>query len=385
MVGALRKVCLVGGLIFALLGAFILAGCGSSGSSSSGSTSSGGSTEGSGGSSEGGSGGESSKSLTPVNLVLEFAISPSQEGTFSAINRGFFEKQGIEVKYQVPGEVSVPVQAVATGKADFGLVLSTLSVSAFAEGAPIQVISTIEPHMGIGMMVLPEKIHSFTELKGKTVGNAYLPQEQICFNRQLQKYGISPSEVTQVNPGYNLVSTLLEGKVSAVVGSINYESQIVKAISGKEGHVFQFTEVCPSYNIQLITSKKMTEENPELVKKFVKAELEGTAWVAHHPEEAAEEFVKQFPEQEYEQIKLQSIATAPTYCAPYSETKGIGYNDPTYWTELIEMTASEPEVVETHTFPEKELVTNEFLPEPPMTEACANEFYKTQTGTQPIQ
>lgn len=366
--------------MFALLGAIVVAGCGGgSGSSSGGSTASGNT----GGSEEGG--GETSKSLTPVNLVLEFAISPSQEGTFSAINRGFFEKQGLEVSYQVPGEVSVPVQAVATGKADFGLVLSTLSVSAFAEGAPIQVISTIEPHMGIGMMVNPEKIKSFSELKGKTVGNAYLPQEQICFNRQLQKYGISPSEVTQVNPGYNLVSTLLEGKVQGVVGSINYESQIVKAITGKEAHVYQFTEVCPSYNIQLITSKNEIEQNPEVVSKFVKAELEGTAWVAHHPVEAAEEFVKEFPEQEYEQIKLQSIATAPTYCASYSETKGIGYNDPKYWTELIEMTASEPEVVETHTFPEKELVTNEFLPKPPLTEACANEFYKTETGTQPIQ
>lgn len=320
-------------------------------------------------------------------MVLEFAISPSQEGTFSAISRGYFAKHGLEVSYQVPGEVSVPVQAVATGKADFGLVLSTLSISAFAEGAPIQVIGTVEPHMGIGMMVLPEKIKNFAEIKGTTVGQQFLPQEQICFTRQLKHYGVSPHEITLVNPGYNLVSTLLEGKVSMVVGSINYESQIVKAVSGNEAHVYQYTEdgICPAFNIQLITSKKMIEEHPETVRNFVAGLAEGTAWVAHHPKEASEEFVERFPEQELKQIEYQSVATAPTYCDKYSEKNGILYNDPEYWQELIEMTASDPSIVKSKVFPQKELVTNEFLPNPPLTEPCANEFYKTETGTQPIQ
>lgn len=349
--------------------AVAVAACGSSGSSSSSSAASGGST---------------AKTATKVNMVLEFAISPSQEGFFSALGRGYFAKQGLNVSYQVPGDISVPIKAVAGGKADFALSLSTLSASAYAAGSPIKVISTIEPRMGLGMLVLPAKIKNYKEIAGKTVGNGFLPQEEICFKRQLKKYGVSEKSIKLVNPGYNLVASLLQGKVDMVVGSVNYESQIVKAITGKEGKVYQFAEggLCPSYSIQLVTSQKMIEQDPETVRKFVKAELEGTAFAIRHPEEANAEFVKRFPDQDPKQTLPQAIATAPTYCASYSEKNGVGYSDPTYWQELIDMTASNPEVLK-KSYPESKLVTNEFLPKPALTEACSGEFYKKNVA-QPI-
>jgi putative hydroxymethylpyrimidine transport system substrate-binding protein len=317
-------------------------------------------------------------------MVLEFAISPSQEGFFSALGKNYFSKVGLDVSYQVPGDVAVPIKAVASGKADFALALSTLSASAYGTGSPIKVISTVEPRMGLGMLVVAGKIKSFKEIEGKTVGNGFLPQETICFKRELKKYGISEKSVKLVDPGYNLVASLLQGKVAMVDGSVNYESQIVKAITGKEGHVFQFNEgnVCPPYSIQLITSQKEIEQHPETVRKFVKAELEGVEFATRHPEEANAEFLKRFPDQDPKQTLPQAIATAPTYCASYSEKNGIGYSDPKYWEELIAMTASEPSVLK-KAFPQSELVTNEFLPKPALTEACSGEFYKKQFA-QPI-
>jgi ABC-type nitrate/sulfonate/bicarbonate transport system substrate-binding protein len=353
-------------LVSCALTAVAVAACGSSQGSSSGG---------------GASGGNTVKGATNVSMVLEFAISPSQDGFFSALGRGYFAKQGLNVSYQVPGDISVPIKAVASGKADFALSLSTLSASAYAAGSPIKVIATIEPRMGLGMLVIPSKIKNYKEIAGKTVGNGFLPQEEICFKRQLKKYGVSEKSIKLVNPGYNLVASLLQGKVDMVVGSVNYESQIVKAITGKEGKVYEFAEdgLCPSYSIQLITSQKMIEQHPETVRKFVKAEVEGTSFAIRHPEEANSEFVKRFPDQDSKQTLPQAIATAPTYCASYSEAHGVGYSDPTYWQELIDMTASNPEVLK-KSYPQSELVTNEFLPKPALTEACAGEFYKTNHG-----
>jgi ABC-type nitrate/sulfonate/bicarbonate transport system substrate-binding protein len=348
--------------------AALLAACGSS-SSSSGTA---------------GSGASAGKAATNVSMVLEFAISPSQEGFFSALGRNYFAKQGLNVSYQVPGDISVPIKAVASGKADFALSLSTLSASAYGAGSPIKVISTIEPRMGLGMLVVPSTIKNYKEIEGKTVGNGFLPQEEICFKRQLKKYGVNEKSIKLVNPGYNLVASLLQGKVNMVVGSVNYESQIVKAITGKEGHVYQFAEdgLCPAYSIQLVTSNKMLEQHPETVRKFVKAELEGVAFAIRHPAEANAEFVKRFPDQEPKQTLPQAIATAPTYCASYSEKHGVGYSDPSYWQELITMTASDPEVLK-HAFPVSDLVTNEYLPKPALTEPCSGEYFKKQFG-QPI-
>lgn len=340
-----------------------------------------------GSSSSGGGGAPSASSSSGkknVSMVLEFAISPSQEGFFSALGRGYFAKQGLNVSYQVPGDVSVPIKAVSSGKANFALSLSTLSASAYGAGSPIKVISTIEPRMGLGLLVLPAKIKHFKEIEGKTVGNGFLPQEVICFKRELKHYGVSEKSVKVVEPGYNLVASLLEGKVDMVIGSVNYESQIVKAITGKEGYDYQFNEdnVCPPYSIQLVTSNSMIEKEPETVRKFVKAELEGVEFATRHPAEANAEFLKRFPDQNAKQTLPQAIATAPTYCASYSETHGIGYSDPKYWEELIAMTASDPEVLK-KTFPESDLVTNEYLPKPALTEACSGEFYKKQFA-QPI-
>jgi NitT/TauT family transport system substrate-binding protein len=358
--------------------AALLAACGSSSSSSAGGASS------SSSSSSSSTATASSGAKEKVSMVLEFAISPSQEGFFSALGRNYFAKQGLDVSYQVPGDIAVPIKAVSSGKADFALSLSTLSASAYGTGSPIKVISTVEPRMGLGMLVLPSKIKNFKEIEGKTVGNGFLPQETICFKRELKKYGIAESSVKLVDPGYNLVASLLQGKVVMVDGSVNYESQIVKAITGKEGHVFQFNEdnVCPPYSIQLVTSKTEIEQHPETVRKFVKAELEGVEFATRHPEEANAEFLKRFPDQDPKQTLPQAVATAPTYCASYSEKNGIGYSDPKYWEELIAMTASDPTVLK-KAFPQSELVTNEFLPKPALTEACSGEFYKKQFA-QPI-
>jgi ABC-type nitrate/sulfonate/bicarbonate transport system substrate-binding protein len=365
----LRRISVV---LACISGAALLAACGSSSSSSSSSSAS------------SSSGSSASSGKTNVSMVLEFAISPSQEGFFSALGRGYFAKEGLNVSYQVPGDVSVPIKAVSSGKANFALSLSTLSASAYGAGSPIKVISTIEPRMGLGMLVLPSKIKNFKEIEGKTVGNGFLPQEVICFKRELKKYGIAEKSVKLVEPGYNLVASLLQGKVDMVDGSVNYESQIVKAITGKEGHVFQFNEgnVCPPYSIQLVTSNEMIEKHSETVRKFVKAELEGVEFATRHPEEANAEFIKRFPDQDPKQTLPQAIATAPTYCASYSEKQGIGYSDPTYWQELIAMTASDPEVLK-KSFPQSKLVTNEYLPKPALTEACSGEFYKKQFA-QPI-
>lgn len=327
----------------------------------------------------------SSGAREKVTMVLEFAISPSQEGFFSALGRGYFARQGLDVSYQVPGDIGIPIKAVASGRADFALSLSTLSASAYAEGSPIQVISTIEPRLGLGMLVLPGKVKSYKEIEGKTVGNGFLPQEEICFKRQLKKYGVPEKSIKLVNPGFNLVASLLQGKVDMVVGSVNYESQIVKAITGKEGRVYQFNEgnLCPPYSIQLITSKREIERHPETVRRFVRAELEGVSFAIRHPREADAEFGKRFPDQDPKQTLPQAIATAPTYCASYSETDGVGFSEPKYWQELIDMTASDPAVLK-RSYPESELVTNEFLPKPALTEPCADRFYKSNSGHQVI-
>ena len=324
---------------------------------------------------ESGGGGQSGQQeVRKAKIMLEFPPNASQIWFFSGLDRGTFKKAGLDVEFLIPDQASTPIKAVTTKNADFGLTLSTDSITAYGQDAPVRVVMTLEPRILEGMAVLPENIKSFEEIRGKTVGLLPLTYEEGCFDRQLKEHGMTKDDVKIVDPGFNLVPPLVNGKLDMVTASSNYEGVIAKESSGKDLKIFQFSDVCPNTTIHMVTSKQTEAEDPEFVKTFEKAALDSLAWAMANPEEAHAIYAKRFPELDEKVDLAQWKASVPTFCAEYSEEHGLGYSDPEQWTELIELTKDQGAIDET--FPLEDLVTNDHVPDPPMTEPCAGEKYK---------
>lgn len=308
-----------------------------------------------------------------VNMMLEWTPNASQVWAIAGEEEGKFAQNGVKPKFLFPDDSTSPVKVLLAGKADFVLQLSTGPAIARGQGEGVKVVGTLEA-LDVGIMVPSDKITDPKQLKGGTIGIGSSTYNETCLDRLLEKNGMTKKDVKVVDPAFNLVAPLIAGKVQGVNGS-QYEQAIALVKDNLKTTVFAFQDNgCPMDPIQIITTDKMIKENPELVKATLKGIAESLEWSMDNPEDAAAHWAKAYPELDPKSDLAQWQASVPTFCTEPSEEKGLLYSDPKHYEDLIQLSA-DAKVID-KAYPVEDLVTNEFLPEEPITAPCADERWK---------
>ena len=104
-----------------------------------------------------------------------------------------------------------------------------------------------------------------------------VPSDGPLLKTMLAADGASIEKVEMVNVGFDLVPSLLGGKVDAVIGSYEVHEGIVAELQGKPVQAMRVQDwgVPDYYELVLVTSDKMIKENPEVVRKFMRAVSKG--------------------------------------------------------------------------------------------------------------
>src|SRR5262249_27140650 len=101
---------------------------------------------------------------TKVKLVLNWVAEPEFGGFYTAKERGFYDKQGLDVEI-VPGGASVPVvQMVAGGQADFGISGADEILTAKARGADIVALFAVYQKSPQAIMAHAEHAKTLNEV-----------------------------------------------------------------------------------------------------------------------------------------------------------------------------------------------------------------------------
>jgi NitT/TauT family transport system substrate-binding protein len=318
--------------------------------------------------------GSSSAGGAPVKakIMLEYPANASHVYMISGQERGTFKKDGIDPDVVFPDDPSTPVKALGAGRVDFALQLSTGPVIAKAQGTDVKIIGTLE-NLPLGILTLSDKVKSFKDLKGGTVGITDSTWNKECLKRTLAGNGMTEKDIKVVDPGTSLAAPLISGKLQGVIGS-QYEQAIIKTQTGRDTHVFEYTDYCPKSGIQILTTGKMIKEHPDTVRKMLKGISDSLAWSMANPDEAAAIYGKKFPEQNAKSNLAQWKASVPTFCEAYSEEKGLLWADPEQYQRLIQLVVDAG--VLDKSYPVDTIVDDSFLPSPPNTKPCANDLYK---------
>jgi putative hydroxymethylpyrimidine transport system substrate-binding protein len=57
----------------------------------------------------------------PFTLDLDWYVNPDHAGIYTALERGYFEEAGLDVRPQVPSDPAAPIKQVAAGRADLAV------------------------------------------------------------------------------------------------------------------------------------------------------------------------------------------------------------------------------------------------------------------------
>ena len=253
-----------------------------------------------------------------VSLALDWFPNSNHAGFYMALEKGYYDDEGLDVRIFVPANPEDVLKTVAAGRDDFGVSYQAQVLRARGEGVPVKAIAAMVQHPLNSVMVLEDSgITRPSELKGKKVGVTGIPFEESLFSAMLAYDGISMDDVTLINVGYDLSPSLISEKVDAIVGAYwTYES-IVMEMAGYPVRILRMEEwgVPDFYELVLVASEDTVSNDPDVVQRFLRATAKGFVDAIGDPEEAVDVLVDANPEVDKE-----------------LETQGIGLLAP-MWTE----------------------------------------------------
>lgn len=244
-----------------------LGGCGSSGAETAGSE---GST---------GNGGAEPKELREMNVVLDWYPNALHTFIYTAIERGYYEEEGLDVQIRFPANDNDALSLVAAGKAEIGIFYQQDVIQAVAnQKAPIKSIgAVVQSPLNIILSLKEKDITSPEDLVGKTVGYAGTVLSEALVKCIMEYVGADASDVNLINVGFELMSSMTTGNVDATIGClVNHEVPQMEE-EGFEVNYFMVDEygIPNYYEAVFLANTKMIEEEPEVLAGFLRASQKG--------------------------------------------------------------------------------------------------------------
>jgi NitT/TauT family transport system substrate-binding protein len=217
------------------------------------------------------------ENLTKASLRLKWLAQAQFAGFYVALAKGYYKAEGIDLSINPGGPNLLTENLVATGADTFGLSGGTDSVFAARDkGLPIVCIGVahqITPFVFVTRKDGPVK--TLQDFKGKTVTTWFTGANHVL-NGMLAKEGIKADEV-KIQPQQVSVTPFVDGQVDVITATYYNEFYTIQSRMPKDSLK---TFVSEDYGITfprdtLIVAEKTIKENPELIKKFLRATLKG--------------------------------------------------------------------------------------------------------------
>ncbi|HRV60431.1 MAG TPA: ABC transporter substrate-binding protein, partial [Solirubrobacterales bacterium] len=178
----------------------------------------------------GGSGSGSSGGTKNATLVLDFIPGAVHAGIYEAMQKGYYEDNGINLKIIEPTSTADTLKLIDAGKADFGIADGIDLATQISDGREAQGIMALLQRPPGGLITLKDdNITDPKQLEGKTVGITGVPSDTAILNTVMKDAGGNPDDANVVTIGFNGVQSLEAGKVSAFTGFIPADGVQVEA------------------------------------------------------------------------------------------------------------------------------------------------------------
>ncbi len=269
----------------------------------------------------------------PFTLMLDWFPNADHVGIYQALADHDFASAGLDVHVQIPSDPATPLNLLAAGKIDAAISYEPEVMLARDRGEALVAVAALvqEPLTSI-VSIGSKHIHSVSQLRGKTVGDAGIPYQHAYLTTILAHEGIPTSSVKEVNVGANLVPAMLSGRVDATLGAYwNYEA-IQLAQEKKHPNVIRVDRVgVPDYDELVVVVRRSTlSSHIEMVRRFVQALARGYQAVRSDPTRATANLVSMNPGLD-QKLQLASVkATLPAFF-PSNPSEPWGFQDPNQW------------------------------------------------------
>lgn len=302
--------------------------------------------------------GSGNEALTKIKLPVGYIPNIQFAPLYVAIEKGYFREAGIDLEFDYSFETDA-VALVGANELQFAVVSGEQVLLARAQGLPVVYVAAWYQQYPVAVVSKAEQdIQMPTDLKGKKIGLPglyganYIGLEALLFSA-----GLSDADVTLDSIGFNQVEALATDQEQAVsVYAANEPVQL-------RAQGYELNEIRVADHVQLasnglITNEKTIAEDPDLVRRMVKALLHGIEDTVTNPDEAYELSKPHVPNlAEADEIVQKEVLARSI---DLWKAERLGFSDEQSWTNmqdtLLKMGLLETALEQDRAF------TNEFVP-----------------------
>lgn len=250
-------------------------------------------------------------------LMLNWFVYGEHAPFYYGKAQGFFAAENIDLEIQEGRGSAATAQAIAAKSADFGYVDVPSALRPAGKGAPIVTVGVLLQTSPMSAISVADKnIRKPEDIKGKIVAMAPAGSNEQIWPLFLKKTGLKDSDFTTVT-GDAKVNAVINGKADVVLGYQTNEALVIKEGTQKDVYSIRFAD----YGIKLISSgvivnKSMLKDNPDLVRRFMRASIKSVNASIKNPAAAVDAMLAALPKAG----KRDSLIEGYTLTIPYYKT-----------------------------------------------------------------
>jgi NitT/TauT family transport system substrate-binding protein len=234
-----------------------------------------------------------------VTLNINWFFLGDHSPYFVATDKGWYKEENLEVNI-VPGKGSADVaKKIDVGSAEFGIVDTGVLIVARAQGAKVKVVSMLFDKSPYCMFMYKDsRINTPKDLVGKKIGAPPGDAQRTIFPALATAHGFDAGQVTFVNIAPEAKYAALAAKqVDVIFDFYSGAPLLYKAVPKEQVKYMMFADLgVDVYSNAIVVRDAYLQENPAMIKRFVKASLKGWEFTLKNPEEAINIMAKYRPD-----------------------------------------------------------------------------------------
>lgn len=267
--------------------------------------------------------------LAPVTVQLLWTHNAEFAGFYAADQQGYYAAEGLAVTLVESGATGDYLTPVAEGRAHFGDAGADELILARASGKPLRAIATIYRRSPVAFAALADSgITRPQDFVGKTI--RITPQVAAPFYAMMERVGIRRDQYTEVNLPSD-IDLFASGRAQVWSVYVNNFAVTVQQAGYRLNLIYPDDYGVHFYADSIFTSDELLAQNPDLVRRFLRATLKGWTYAVENPTTIGPMVQKYAPQADAALETMKMLAALPLINTGEDH---IGWMRPATWASM---------------------------------------------------
>ncbi|TIH20261.1 PAS domain S-box protein [Marinifilum sp. JC120] len=270
------------------------------------------------------------KKLDKVTLQLKWFHQFQFAGYYAALEKGFYEDEGLDVTIVERDLRHNPIDQVLGGNADFGVSNSEVLLH-YLNGKKVVLLASLFQHSPLVFISKTQPlIHAPQDFMGKSVLMSSATQD-IELKVLLERNNISPKDINLINR-FAVPEDYFNPEIDIIAAYITNQPYYLKKEGVPYAIIYPYTYGVDFYGDTLFSSRIETTKHPERTNKFLRASLKGWKYALENPDEMIDIIIEKFGSLKSKEHLQYEAKTIRTLVLP--DLVRIGHSNPVRWEQI---------------------------------------------------